>query len=844
MPPRPWEATTTEFTGPTAPESPRPRVLHIITGLGTGGAESSLVRLLARSADTSTHAVVSLTTVGTRGAELAALGIPVFALGIARGAIAPSALGLLRKIAREFQPTCVQGWMYHGNLAASLLALSGARTGPVLWNVRHALDAWREEPRALRTLIRASAVLASQPRRIIYNSERAAEQHQRKGYTARSACVVPNGVNTDQFRPDGDARARVRAALGIPATAFVVGMIARVDPIKDHDTFLSAVAHHATDDRSTWYLLAGSQTAPSQRGAPAPLDARIRTLVGIHPELVSRLVRLGERRDISDILNACDVVTMTSRSEGSPNAVAEAMACGIPCVVTDVGDAARLVGDSGIVVEVGDAPAIAAAWRGLREDNRDRTNRGVRAAARIRAHYGASIETTRYRSLWEQASQPPAARSGAARTGRISPVPIPYPLTELLPDISPPRVLMVTTLSTTLNAFLLPFADRFRALGWRVDALASGAGRDPSLSSHFDAAHDISWSRRVVGVRNILAIRRVRALVEAGAYDIVHVHTPIAAFVTRFALRSRSRTRTRAKIVYTAHGFHAHPGGSRIGNALFRWIERVAARWTDYLVVMNQHDAALAQRDALVVEGHMAHHCGIGVDVEAFRPRTRAERDSVRAELGITAQQPVLAVVAEFNRNKRQRDVIAALARLRDEATDEMPLVLFIGDGPLRDAVARQARAACVDTHVRFLGQCQNVASLVGAADALVLASAREGLPRCVLEAMALGVPVIASAARGSTDLLDDQRGWLYPVGSVMLLAMRIAEVLRDGRESQRRAERAVAWVRSVASLSEVLAQNEAVYAAALAGVSVRDLTVTHPTRGSRTRGTKASAAA
>ncbi|MBL0170010.1 MAG: glycosyltransferase [Gemmatimonadaceae bacterium] len=794
-------------------DAARPRILHIITGLGTGGAEASLLRVIARSTPDATHAVVSLTTAGTRGVELQTLGIDVHTLGLARGAIAPRALGALRRLVREFRPTAVQGWMYHGNLAASLLALSGAHTGPVLWNVRHALDAWSEESRVLRAIIRVSALIARQPRRIVYNSHRSASQHMARGYTAASTCVIPNGVDIDRFRPDRNARIRIRQELGIPSQAFVVGLIARVDPLKDHDTFLDAVKRHATADRDTWYLLAGTGTAPGQLGARGPLDVRIRRLMSAHPELVSRVLRLGERRDIPAVMNACDVVTLSSRSEGSPNAITEAMACGVPCVVTDVGDAAHMVGDTGMVVRVGDAGAIAAAWRQLRADRTVLAVRGQRAVERVRTSFSAQREGEAYMSLWAQTS--------VARTP-----PVPSTVGNRS-TASAPRVLMVATVATTVRAFLLPLADRFRAHGWRVDALAAGADTDGVIAPHFDSAFGIAWGRNPFSGRNLSAIRRIRDVTRAGAYDIVHVHTPIAAFLTRFALRHDAA----ARVVYTAHGFHAHPAGSRIRNALFRWIERRAARWTDYLVVMNAHDAELACRDRLAAAGHLVQHPGIGVDVTRYRPLAPAERERVRQGLGVDSSRPVVAVVGEFNRNKRQHDVVAALARLRDEATHAIPLVWFIGEGPLRPAVTRHARALGVDMHVRFLGQRDDCPALVGAADALVLASTREGLPRCLLEAMAMEVPAIASSARGSTDLLGDDRGWLYPIGDVARLADRLRIVLTDRESTRTRVLRASAWIRQVAAQEHVLDLHEALYDAVRRGVPVPESGVTPTAR-------------
>jgi glycosyltransferase involved in cell wall biosynthesis len=778
-----------------------PRVLHIITGLGTGGAESSLVRIIARSRTSVTHAVISLTSLGSRGAELSALGVEVHALGLARGTLAPHALWRLRRLAQAFAPTCTQGWMYHGNLAASALAFTGARTGPVLWNVRHALDAWTGESRTLRALIRASAILSRHPHRIIYNSHRSASQHAERGYARSAAHVIPNGVDLDRFAPDRPARDRVRAALGIPGHAFVVGMIARVDPLKDHDTLFEAIRQHARTDRETWYVLAGTDTAPGRLGVRGVLDARMHQLTAAHPELLSRVLRLGERHDIPDVINACDVVTMTSRSEGSPNAVTEAMACGVPCVVTDVGDAARLVSGSGIVVPVGNATAIADAWRVLRAEGVRFAARKENALERIRTHFAADAERDAYRTLWREASGLRAAAPA-------------------------PRLLLVTTISTTLRAFLLPIADHFRARGWRVDALAAGAESDPALLGHFDATHNIAWSRNPLSLQNFAAVRRIRAIVRDGAYDVVHVHTPIAAFVARFALRHSG-----VRVVYTAHGFHANPAGSRLGNALFRWLERRAARWTDYLVVMNEHDAVLARQDALVAEDHLMHHPGVGIDVTQYRPLTRTQRARVRADLGASLTQVIVVVVAEFNRNKRQRDVVSALARMRDEGLIVMPTVWFIGDGPRRAAVARQARAAGVDHHVRFLGQREDCASLIGAADALVLASRREGLPRCLLEAMAMEVPAIASAARGSTDLLSGDRGWLFPIGNASRLAEVLNRVLTDVNAARLRADAAARYVHANASLEHVLARHEVLYDAARRGVPLPDSTVTTPAR-------------
>ena len=160
-----------------------------------------------------------------------------------------------------------------------------------------------------------------------------------------------------------------------------------------------------------------------------------------------------------------------------------------------------------------------------------------------------------------------------------------------------------------------------------------------------------------------------------------------------------------------------------------------------------------------------------------------------------------------------------------------MPTVWFVGEGPRRAIVARQVRAAGLDRHVRFLGQREDCPSLIGAADALVLASRREGFPRCILEAMAMEVPVIASMARGSSDLLAHDRGWLFPIGDTERLAASLQRVLTDVRLARARAATAAQYVRAVASLDQVLAQHDVLYDAALRHVPLPDPSVTVPAR-------------
>ena len=328
-------------------------------------------------------------------------------------------------------------------------------------------------------------------------------------------------------------------------------------------------------------------------------------------------------------------------------------------------------------------------------------------------------------------------------------------------------MLIVATVASTIRSFLIPYATHFRAAGWRVDAAAKGASTDPQVLDAFDTTFDIPISRSVKDVRSMFASYEEIATAVARGYDIVHVHTPIAAFLTRLAVR-RMPSGSRPAVVYTAHGFHFHAGGARLTNLVFLTAEKVSGRWTDRLIVINSEDAAAAVRHHLVPRSHLVHLPGIGIDTAWF---ARSSVDAaaiahVRSELGIASDAPMFVVVAEMNRNKRPVDVAEAAALMRQPAH-----VVFLGDGPERVAVEASVRRNGLGDKVHIQGFVPDVRAVVAASTALVLASSREGLPRSIMEALSLQVPVIATNARGSGDLVLPDGGLVVPVGDVRALA-------------------------------------------------------------------------
>jgi glycosyltransferase involved in cell wall biosynthesis len=340
-----------------------------------------------------------------------------------------------------------------------------------------------------------------------------------------------------------------------------------------------------------------------------------------------------------------------------------------------------------------------------------------------------------------------------------------------------PSALFVTTVPITLEAFLTPVAEHFRAEGWRVDALANGATGNPRIASAFDERMDIAWSRNPVDPRNLLGTAsRVREIVQSGGYDIVHVHTPIAAFVTRFALRN-VRRQERLSVIYTAHGFHFYDGQSAFPHAVYRTMERTAAPWTDYLVTINREDFKAASEFGGIDPSRVRFIAGIGVDTEKLAPvHDERARARLREAIGVSPDAFMLTMIAELAPVKRHAHLFEALARVRDPRV----VLVLVGDGPLESELREKARALGVSERIKWLGYRRDVPAILAASDALTLVSEREGLPRSVLEGMAAGLPIIGTRTRGIADAVGTESGWIAEKNDASALAAAIDQAAGD----------------------------------------------------------------
>ncbi|RMF08924.1 MAG: glycosyltransferase [Alphaproteobacteria bacterium] len=374
------------------------RVLHVITGLNVGGAERMLQKVLVgMNSDRFQNHVVTLLRGGKIASEIRALGIPVYELGLLPLWPSPTGLYRLIRITRRIAPQVIQGWMYHGNCAAWLAWRAAGGKAFLSWNIRQSLYDLNKEKTGTRLAIRLGTRIQRNVRRIIYNSNVSRLQHEAVGYRADLAEVIPNGFDTEGFRPDPRAGLRLRSFLGVSPEAVLIGLIARYHPMKGHATFLAAAARLVDCHPQARFVLVG--TGIDEGNASLMQEV-------IAAGLRERTYLLGERSDVAALIAGLDIVcSSASWGEGFPNVVGEAMSCGVPCVVTDVGDCAAIVGETGWVVSPGDPEALAAALKAAVEAGCEaRRARGQQARARVIECYALPQIARRYEQLYAQLS--------------------------------------------------------------------------------------------------------------------------------------------------------------------------------------------------------------------------------------------------------------------------------------------------------------------------------------------------------------------------------------------------------------------------------------------------------
>lgn len=374
------------------------KILFVSTGLTTGGAEMMLYKVLS-SIDRNLFdpVVVSMLRTDSFGDQvvnkITALDIPIYSLEMEPGKFSIKKLVKLFGIVRREKPNILQGWMYHANFAAQLASFASFRTIPVVWNIRHSLYSLDYEKKSTAIVIRTLSKLSNFPAKIIYNSQMGATQHQKIGYSSDKTVVIPNGFDINLFKASLENRRNLRQELGIAEDAFLIGRISRYHPMKDHESFLRAAALLLQDFPELHFVLAGTDVDEQN----PHLSQLLHEL-----DLGDQIHLLGERKDVPYLTSALDIATSSSYfGEAFPNVVGEAMACQVPCVVTDVGDSAIIVGNTGKVVPPQNPQALADGCREIISVGTEgRQALGKQAREKVINLYSLDAITTQYEQLY------------------------------------------------------------------------------------------------------------------------------------------------------------------------------------------------------------------------------------------------------------------------------------------------------------------------------------------------------------------------------------------------------------------------------------------------------------
>ena len=373
------------------------------------------------------------------------------------------------------------------------------------------------------------------------------------------------------------------------------------------------------------------------------------------------------------------------------------------------------------------------------------------------------------------------------------------------------HILILTTTNDFLGKFELDNVRLLQQMGYVVHYAANM--QEPHYISDEERiralgvlTHHIPIARSPFLLRdNQQALHRLLDIIREHRIRAIHCHTPVGGVLGRLA--GRLFRDWPLLVLYTAHGFHFYKGAPRLNRLVYYRVERQLARYTDILIVINEEDYRSARHFRLKKGGRLYKIPGVGLDEQRFRPLEGERRRILRQELGIGEGDFFLVSVGELNDNKNQRVVLEALVRLRELGRELRGIRYGIcGDGFFRSRLEGWIKELGLEDCVTLYGHCDNVPEILGCADAAVFPSKREGLGMAGLEALAMGIPLLAADNRGTREYMEHGRnGLVYPPDDPMGFAQGI-QLLRHMRPGRR--ERMAAYCReSVKPFSREYAQ-------------------------------------
>ncbi|WP_191561435.1 glycosyltransferase family 4 protein [Metabacillus idriensis] len=338
----------------------------------------------------------------------------------------------------------------------------------------------------------------------------------------------------------------------------------------------------------------------------------------------------------------------------------------------------------------------------------------------------------------------------------------------------PKKVLFSATVDYHFKSFHLPILKWFKEQGWEVHVAALGNIELP----YVDQKYNLPIQRSPFNSRNSVAYSRLKDIINENNYSIIHCHTPVGGVLTRLAAREARKKGT--KVIYTAHGFHFCKGAPLQNWLTFYPIEKWLSVYTDCLITINEEDYQLATKRRFGA-GSVEHVHGVGVDTEKFKPISEEEKMKRRKDFGFSQDDFILFYAAEFNKNKNQQLLLNTMSRLKEKLPNAK--LLLAGEGTLLDECKQLGKTKGIEHMVHFLGFRNDIDTILPMCDLAVGSSLREGLPVNIMEAMACGLPVVATENRGHGELVvDGVNGYLIKNQEVELLSRKINDIAKSKR--------------------------------------------------------------
>lgn len=311
--------------------------MHLIPSLGSGGAEAMLTKLITKNKEKNVSMiVVTLLNNDHFYKEIKNSGTKIYKLNIFGGLLGPFKIFYLIKIIFREKPDILQTWMYHCDFIGIFIKIIFPKV-KVVWNVRHSNLIKKVDKNTTIHLAKILGFLSFVPNHIICGSQAAAEQHIKLGYKKKKIIVIPNGFDTNIFSPNERLRNNTRKDLGVGENMFLIGHIGREKKIKNQKSLIDAFSSIHIKHKNTMLILIGKGIKEKYSNHPLVKEKRI--------------ILLNEQKEVQQYLRAFDLFVLPSLSEGFPNVLGEAMSCGVPCVSTDVGDSAKIVGNPNLIAQ-------------------------------------------------------------------------------------------------------------------------------------------------------------------------------------------------------------------------------------------------------------------------------------------------------------------------------------------------------------------------------------------------------------------------------------------------------------------------------------------------------------